>query len=111
VEEELKELNASYDVLRIELVPGKMEEEGIEKITYEGIGRVSLTGDMQVKVTEQDNFFEWLEGHNLQDLIKRAVPPSTLKAFVKDRIKAGKEIPDNFLRVHPFTRASITKAR
>jgi hypothetical protein len=65
---------------------------------------------MYVRVTDQQHFYEWLESNNLGDLIKPTVASSTLKAFVKNRIKAGKDLPDAVLKVTPFTRASITKA-
>lgn len=109
-EDKLKELNAHYDVLRIELIPGKMEEEGIERIAIEGVGRVSLTADMYVSVADKSGFFGWLRKHKLGDLIKEQVPSSTLKAFVKNRIIKGTPVPTELVKVTPFTRASITKA-
>lgn len=106
----LKNINAHYDVLRIELIPAKMEEEGIERIAIEGIGRVSLTADMYVGVTDKTGLFDWLRKHKLGSLIKEQVPSATLKAFVKNRIIKGAPVPTELVKVTPFTRASITKA-
>ena len=104
------EAQAEFDVLRLELIPAAMEAKGIENQYVTGIGRVGLTGDMYVRPLDKNAFHNWLREENLDDLISEAVNPSTLKAFTKKRIKAGKPIPDGLLKVTPFTRASITKA-
>lgn len=109
LENELKVVNAWYDVLRMEIIPEKMDNDGVENIKFDGIGRVSLTADMFVAVSDKSGLFEWLNEENLGDLIQPTVNSSTLKAFVKRRMADGKEVPAEFLRVTPFTRASITK--
>lgn len=110
-EADLKETNAWYDVLRFETVPTKMADEGIDKISYEGIGRVSITADLLVatKPGVKDQLFNWFRNNGLGDLIQPNVNSSTLKAWVKDRIKTGKSYPDDLLNVTPIERASITK--
>lgn len=110
LEDQLKLVNAHYDVLRLEVIPEKMDSEGIENIRLEGIGRVSLTGDMFVQILSKGDLFNWLKDNGLSDLIQPTVNSSTLKAFVKRRIKEGKPFPADFLRVTPVTRATITKA-
>ena len=50
IEDELKEINKEYDFLRLNLIPKKFEDDGIENLRVEGIGRVSLTGDMYVSI-------------------------------------------------------------
>lgn len=111
VEEKLKKINAHYDALRLDLIPAKMEEDGIEGLKVEGVGRVSLTGDMYVRVQNKLELYTWLKEMKLGDLIQPTVNSSTLKASIKKRIKDGKEIPsEEILKVTPFTRASITKA-
>lgn len=110
LENQLKDINAHYDVLRIELIPSKMEEEGIESLVVEGIGRVNLTADMYVSVTDKDKFFDWLRANKLGDLIRPSIASSTLKAFIKGRIIKGTPVPEGMVKVTPFTRASITKA-
>jgi hypothetical protein len=106
-----KKINAYYDVLRLEKIPAKMEEGGIERITYEGIGRVSLTADLNlsVKAGMKENIYEWMRENNLGDLIQETINASTLKAWYKARIKKGEKTPDDLLNVNPFVRASITK--
>lgn len=109
LEDQLKEVNAEFDVLRLELIPTKMEEAGMESVKVEGVGRISLTGDAYVSLTDKEGFFDWLQTNNLQNLITETVNPSTLKAFAKKRIKDGLEIPAA-VKFTPFTRAAITRS-
>lgn len=112
VEADLKNVNAEFDVLRFELIPEKMDEDGVERISYDGVGRVSLTGDLRVHTPAgaKAHLFAWFKKHKLADLIVPTVNSSTLKSWVKQRIKEGKELPPGeMLNVTPITRASITK--
>lgn len=101
--------NAAFDVMRLELVPSKMDEDGVSNIKVEGIGRVSLTGDMYVRLKDKEGFFAWLKQHKLSSLIQQTVNSSTLKAFAKERLKKGLELPEA-IQSTPFTRASITRS-
>lgn len=109
LEAQLSVVNAAYDVLRLEKVPERMEIDGVENVRYDGIGRVSVTADLYVATSDKAGLFGWLKKAKLGDLIQPQVNPSTLKAFVKKRIKDGKTYPAEFLKVTPITRASITK--
>ena len=110
-ENALKRINAWYDVLRYEAIPTKMDDEGIENIRIEGIGRVGLTADMFVSVKDKQGLFHWLEQEGMDDIIQPSVNAGTLKAFVKSRMKDNLPVPDEFLNINPVTRASITKAK
>jgi hypothetical protein len=110
VEAELSLINARLDVIRYESIPNKMDEDGVERVSYEGIGRISLTGDMFIQTTNKHGLFTWLEENGFADLIQPGVNASTLKAFVKGRMKKGESVPEECLRITPVTRASITKS-
>jgi len=107
-----KQKNAVYDVIRLELMPQRMEEQGMENFRVEGIGRIGLTADLYVstKTGCKDDLFKWFRKQKLAAMITEAVNASTLKAFVKERMKKGKPIPEEFLNVTPYQRATITKA-
>lgn len=113
--EKLKErktrAQGAYDLLRLKLIPDAMNAGNQRTVTFNGIGRISLTPDVQVstKTGMKEGLFTWLKKNRLGDLIQPNVNSSTLRAFVKDRLKAGKTVPDEFLNVTPITRASITK--
>ena len=109
LEDQLKLINAEYDVIRMETLPEKMDNEGVENLKVAGIGRVSLTADMFVATVDKQGLFQWFREQHLGDMIQDTVNASTLKAFVKRRMKEGKDVPTDYLRVTPFTRASITK--
>jgi hypothetical protein len=111
LEEQLKVLNKEYDFLRITKVPEKMQDEGIERLTVAGVGRVSLTADMHVsvKADQRERFFEWLRDNGRSELLQETINPSTLKAAVKKMYRSGEDVPEDLLNVSPFTRASITQ--
>ena len=111
LEEALKEVNKEYDFLRLNMIPARFEEEGIEGLKVEGVGRVSLTGDMYVSILsdKKDEAYEYFRDIGKGSLITETINSSTLKATVKAMIKAGEEVPEELIKVTPFTRASITK--
>lgn len=111
IEEQLKYINKEYDFLRLKLVPKMFEDEGIESLKVDGIGRVSLTGDMYVSIQSgrKDEAYEYFRDIGKGSLITEVINSSTLKATVKAMIKGGEDIPEELIKITPFTRASITK--
>lgn len=112
IEADLKRHNKHFDFLRITKIPALMEDQGIRNLNVEGVGRVSLTADMHVSIKEgqKEDFYIWLRDNGREDLIQPNVNPSTLKATVKNMVKEGEVVPEEYLNVSPFTRASITKS-
>lgn len=119
LEEDLKEANAEFDVLRQELIPTLMEDKGLENFRVAGLGTLYLTPDLfvSVKAGKQDKYHMFLRDNNLGDLIKESVNPSTLRGHIKEQIKKTDdktiklyEREKKFLNVTPYTRAAIKKA-
>lgn len=110
-EAKLKEINKHLDFLRLTKIPSKMEEDGIENLRIEGVGRVQLTSDIYAGIQSghQEEAFQWLSDTGRGDLIKDTVNASSLKATLKEAMRKGEEIPEDIFRISPFTRASITK--
>lgn len=110
-EDSLKAINIEYDYLRLNFIPNRFDEEGIQNITIEGIGRVSLTGDLFVSVLAEnrEKMHEWLSDIGKGSLITTTVNASTLKATIKAMMRAGEEIPEDIIKVTPVSRASITR--
>jgi hypothetical protein len=109
-----KILQAEFDAIRMRLLPDAMEEEHLASpMTVNGVGRVTLTPDLQVsiKAEEKDHFYGWLRKKKFGDLITEGINSSTLKAFCKGRIEDGKDLPGEMLNLSPITRASITRAK
>lgn len=111
LEAALKEMNEEFDFLRITKIPTVMNDEGVDRISVSGVGRVSLTADLHVsvKADRKEAFYEWLRDNGRADLIAETVNASTLKATVKNMYKTGEQVPEELLNVSPFERASITK--
>lgn len=100
-----------HNLLRINKIPDLMDEEGISTVTYDGLGRVTLTSDLRARIPapQRDKAYEWLEENGFGDLIVDTINPSTLKAFCKRQIKDGNSPPDELFSITPFSRASVTK--
>ena len=92
--EQLKELNKAYDKMRLEEIPNLMDDEGIEKVSVEGVGTLYLTSDVYASIPapSRDGAFEWLRDHGYGDLVKETVNSSTLKAFVKGVFERGEKV-------------------
>lgn len=103
---EKKPLQAEYDRLRLEAIPSAFAEEDITSVTG-GFGRCTLTSDLYVSAPNKQALHEWLESSGNGDLIQPTVNAQTLKAFVKEQMKAETELPDGLLKVTPFSRAVI----
>lgn len=112
LEERLKRVNAHYDFVRLNKMPSKMEEEGVETTTLTGIGRLQLASDVHVSIAagKKEEAYQWLSDTGRESLIQPSINPSTLKAAIKDAFKRGEQIPEDLFRVSPFTRASIVKS-
>ena len=98
-----------YDHIRTNVVPAKMDEEGVDNITVTGVGRVSLTSDIYLRVVDKEKSFDWLEENGHADMIVSNVNSSSLKALLRRMLRDGVELPQDVFAVTPFTRASITK--
>lgn len=111
LEEQLKGINIEYDFIRLNYLPEQLENEGIQNIKVEGVGKVTLRGDVYVSVLVENRevFHEWLRDTGRGDLIKDSVNASTLKAAAKQWLKAGEVIPETLVKITPFTQAVITK--
>ena len=110
-DEHAKAVAREYEFITKTAIPEKFAEDGIKNINVEGIGRVQLRADIyaSVKSGAKEKAYAWLSDIGSSDLIQPTVPPSTLKAFLKNRMKAGEDIPEELFNVNAFQQASITK--
>jgi hypothetical protein len=107
----LKMITAEYDVLRLDIIPDKMDAEEMSSINLPGVGRLGVTLDLHVTVLAENReaFYEWLVEQGHADIIKPYAQPGTVKSFLKERVTEGDEIPEALAKVTPFYRASVTK--
>lgn len=108
---ELKSTTAELEFLAKIAIPEKFAEEQIKNMNVDGIGRVGLRADAyaSIKAGLKEKAFEWLSDIGSGDLIQPQVAPSTLKAFLKGRLKAGEDIPEELFNFSPYQTATITK--
>lgn len=111
-EEVLKTINQHYDFLRYVVVPQRFDDEGLQNMKLEGIGRVSLTSGLYVsiKADKKQDAYEFLSDTGHGGIITNTINAQTLAATIKSMIQKGEEVPDTLFTVTPWTRASITKA-
>lgn len=107
---EWKALIKELDDIRLKQIPDLMSEEGIRTVTFDGIGRVQLAADLYVSIIgNKEETYDWMKDNGYDGVIVEYVHPSTLKALVKEGLKAGREFPEDKFKISPFTRASIVK--
>jgi len=101
-----------YDMLAIDVLPDRMEDEDIEVIKIKDVGRLQVKADIRCScpAANRDKLMAWLREHKQAALIANAVNAATLKAYVKESIKNGEDYPHKILKIEPYSRASIVKA-
>lgn len=105
-----------YDHFRKEELPERMNAAGL--VAASGKGQFSLpdgstvflAADMHANVPKEKEevFHKWLEKNGHGDLIKRTVFYSTLRAFLKEQVEGGVQLPE-YVQAHPYLVARIRK--
>lgn len=111
LEEQASALGKEHDYLSKHALPKKMEDEGLEQLKIEGVGRVNLRSDVYASIpaSEKAKAFEWLRDNGRADMISETVNASTLKASIRQAIEKGEPFPEGLFKVTPYTFAVITK--
>ena len=105
-------LQKEFDLIRKELLPTKIEDSGLDTpVNLKGIGRISIRQELYTSIVadKKDEAYAWLEESGNDGLIKSTVNASTLKAFIKEQMQLGEEIPDDLFNVTPYEMATLTK--
>lgn len=107
IDEYRKALQAEYDKYRLHEIPNIMAENNdLRSITGE-FGRCTLTSDLSVKVSNKIELHRWLEDSGNGSLIVPTVNAQTLKAFVKEQLRNGEQLPEEIITISPFVRAVL----
>lgn len=112
IEEALSAINKRIEVLARQEIPEAMDEAGVQNVKFEGIGKIYLKGDVfaSIPAEARDAAYEWLEATGRGSLVKPTVNSSSLKAAVKEWISQGEEIPEDLIKVTPYTQAVLTRS-
>ena len=107
-----KAINIRIEELTRILLPEAMDEDGVSNISIDGVGRITLRGEVfaSIRADNREAAYEWLRDTGRGSLISETVNASTLKAAVKEWLKQGEEIPD-VINVTPITVAVLTKSK
>lgn len=114
LEAELKELNARYDEIRKDSLPENMHAAGMvsangkASISLSTGEKIHLQGDLHVSLpaVDQQAFFKILRKSGDGALIKETIHYQSLRAWVRERLSDGIEVPD-MITVHSFLKAVI----
>lgn len=106
------ELQKVLDHLQFTVAPQMMEDQGIDRVTFEGVGRMQLKDDIYCScpAANSDELKDWLVANGHAAMVNETVNSSSLKAFVKEQMKSGGAYPSGLLKITPFTKASVVKA-
>ena len=105
------ELTREFDFLRKIVIPARMEHDQMDVVTITGVGRFTVSADMYCNTPAEKRFElqKWLVDRGFGDLVQPTVNGSTLKAFIKEQLGQGNEIPSEIVKIEPYSRASLTK--
>lgn len=110
LDDQLKALRRDYDHLRLIEIPNIMSEQNDVRSITGVFGRCTLTSDLHVSAPDKFALHEWLKDTGNSALIVPTVNAQTLKAFVKEQMIAGTTLPENILKISPFSRAVLYKS-
>lgn len=93
---EVEELEAAIHMLLVKTIPAKMEKLDTDGTNIKGVGYLELNTILYpyVKVEDREKFYGWLEERGDRHIVKEAINPKTLQAFVTEQDEAGTEFPE-----------------
>jgi len=96
IEDQLKEVNKEIVQLSTVTLAKLMGDAEVEKITIKGKGTLYMSDELYASVLKDDRptLYAWLRKEKCGDIIQDYVFPQTLTAFAKERLLAGKALPD-----------------
>ena len=98
-----------YENLAQKVIPARMEEMGITKITLKDVGSLSLQDKLFASVPKENKFHlqSWLEGNGYGDLVVGTVNSSTLSGQVRKWIKDGDDYPEDLITLNSYELAVL----
>ena len=105
-EENIKNLRSEERLLSENEIPNLMQQAGISSLKLIDGSSVSFKPEYYAKIpiSKIDEAFNWLSSNGHGDLIKNEV---SLKAFVKDEIQKGNNLPMDLFGVYVSNKTTI----
>lgn len=93
------------------VLPAKMDAEGVSTVNVKDVGRITVTNQMSVSClsNKQPLLRQWMRENGYGELISETINPSTLKAWLKERISDCDDYPADILDIYSYQQASLTK--
>lgn len=110
LESELKVINTERLALEEHTLPKLMEDHDIERMKIKDVGTLYTQSAVRAYILVADvlEAHQWFKDNGHGALVKETVHHSTLKAWVKEQIENGKDVPSN-LNAKAYTVARIRK--
>lgn len=89
-----------YDFFRFNVLPEKMDDEGVAKIDV-GDAKIRLQDEYYTSIPadHKAEAYQWLRENELESVITETVNGSTLKATIKAMYKNGQHVPEDLIKV------------
>lgn len=112
VTKQLKVMKEQMRIVQEDILPQKMEKDGMKTITLDGIGRLNNNPQFRASVVAEHQIAmrQWLMENGWEALVQETVNSSTFKSWVKERLAEGDEIPMDYINVHSFDQVVLVKA-
>lgn len=111
LEARLKEINKRLTYIRNHVIPDLFEDQNLSSAKVDGVGSISVRGDLYVMLKDKDAGMDWFRDNDHGDLVYSTINPSTLRAFVKEQVREGNELPADIFDIRPFSRATLTREK
>lgn len=109
----VSKLQEEYDVLTIDYMPERMDEEDVQNITVPDVGRLQLAPGIRCSCPEKNRgaLYAWMKDNGHASLVTSTINSSTLSGFVREQMKLGKDgsYPKDILKILPYSRATVVK--
>ncbi len=104
-EKDLAEINKRIQKLAEGLIPEIMQDQELTKFTIDKVGTISLKSDLRTYVHAEDRekVIQWLKDNGYGDIVKETAHHVTVRAWAKEMISDGHEVPEMFTPKHFFT--------
>lgn len=96
IEEQLTAVNKEIERVAVAELGKLMTDAEVEKVTIKGKGTLYLSDELYASVLKDDRpaLYDWMRKNGCADLVQDYVFPQTLTAFAKERLAAGKPLPE-----------------
>lgn len=93
------------------ILPDKMDQEGIKSMRIDGIGNIRVQGDLyaSIRPAEKEKAFTWLQDNGHSGLVNSTINANSLRSLAKQYQEKGDSLPKELFSIIPFSKTIITK--